>query len=532
MLKSLIQCIGLSSILLVLNYNDLLSGGDSARMHVPYSLTAICLAQIADVLALGLLLFAIRELMRRTRFYPSARLFVMMFAPPYLLLRTRLLIPFLVTDGMILIAGLVWAGVLLLIVLNYPIWYRRTIRIGDTIGICFAVFGLLTIMQSIWMMCWKPGPQEIQAAWSKSAPESRDHPKIVWVVFDELSYDQVFEHRAHDLTLPAFDRLRGESNLYPNVQPAGYKTVKVLPSLLSGRLVDDVKFRFNNHLIVHYADTGQWDQITGTTTIFEDARRAGWRTAVVGWYNPYCTVYRDALDNCYWTYDDPLGVDTAQGTGFWGNAKRPLNELFTQVYSPEREAEEVCDFGVVQRVKSYHDLMEHTQDLLKSDQADFIFLHLPVPHPPAIWNRLNDQFDSKCGNSYVSNLALADHTLAKIIEILQQSPRWKDTTVVVQGDHSWRVKLWDGMVGWTDEDDQASGDNFDQRPALLIHNAGQMQPQTDGRALSLLFVHEALKDVLQGKSVQPVTQQPAKPAPAGARCETSLVGLAVSKSCH
>jgi hypothetical protein len=84
----------------------------------------------------------------------------------------------------------------------------------------------------------------------------------------------------------------------------------------------------------------------------------------------------------------------------------------------------------------------------------------------------------------------------------------------VQGDHSWRIMLWDWLPAWTDEDDQASRGEFDPRPALLIHNAGQTQPETDGRALSLLFVHDALEEVLRGKTVQPVTQWP-QSAPAG-----------------
>jgi hypothetical protein len=73
--------------------------------------------------------------------------------------------------------------------------------------------------------------------------------------------------------------------------------------------------------------------------------------------------------------------------------------------------------------------------------------------------------------------------------------------VIVQGDHSWRIMLWDWLPAWTEEDDQASRGEFDPRPALLIHNAGQTQPETDTRALSLLFVHDALEDVLQGKTV-------------------------------
>lgn len=514
MFKRLCQCMGLASLILIVSYNDLLSGGESARMHVTYPLATICMAQIADILLLSLAFFVARELMRRTKYYPWARLCVMIFAPAYLIERTRLLIPVAIPNGIIILAAVLWTGVLLLLVLNFPAWYRHIVRIGDAVGIFLAVFGIVNLLQLIWIIRWKPGVQEISATWSQGPQPPRVHPKIVWIVFDELSYDQLFEHRAHDLSLPHFDELRGESNIYTDVQPAGYKTVKVVPSLLTGKLIDGVHYRFSNQEVVHYADTKRWSPLSGSETIFHDAKRAGWRTAVVGWYNPYCTVYGNELDNCYWAYEDPLGIDTAQGTGFSSNAKRPLREVVTQLYSPELALEQVCDFGVVQRVKSYMELMQRTQNLLQDDQADFIFLHLPVPHPPAIWDRMNDQFASRCGNSYAGNLALADRTLGKVMEILRQSPRWNDTTVLVQGDHSWRVKLWQDMAGWTEEDDQESRGEFDPRPALLIHNAGQAQSGIDSRPLSLLFVHDALEDVLQGKTVR-LAQRAAQPAAAG-----------------
>ena len=35
-------------------------------------------------------------------------------------------------------------------------------------------------------------------------------------------------------------------------------------------------------------------------------------------------------------------------------------------------------------------LQQHAADVLKNDQADFVFLHLPVPHSPNIWSRVNE----------------------------------------------------------------------------------------------------------------------------------------------
>ena len=129
----------------------------------------------------------------------------------------------------------------------------------------------------------------------------RNHPLLVWIVFDELSYDQAFEHRARDLNLPNFDALRAQSTLFTDTQPAGYHTVKIIPSLLTGKIVDGIRYNFHNHLWVRHED----DQVGAhrrRQTVFADAENAGWRTAAVGWYNPYCAIYADAIQNCYWTY--------------------------------------------------------------------------------------------------------------------------------------------------------------------------------------------------------------------------------------
>jgi hypothetical protein len=203
----------------------------------------------------------------------------------------------------------------------------------------------------------------------------------------------------------------------------------------------------------------------------------------------------------------------AQRYSLWRNAARPFEGLGIQLVSPELADRRSCDFDVRQRLQTHLNLQQHAMELLKQDQADFVFLHLAIPHSPNIWSRVNDDYARGCGSSYLDNLALSDRTLGSVMTILQQSPRWKDTTVIVQGDHSWRIMLWDWLPAWTEEDDQASRGEFDPRPALLIHNAGQTRPVTDGRSLSLLFVHDAVEDVLQGKAVQPVVQRPTQPAP-------------------
>ena len=169
MLKRFCQCLGLASLILVMNYGDLLGGGGDVRMHVPFRLTAICLAQAADILLLSLVLFLVLTPLRRWRFYPWVRLGIAVLVPPYLINRTQALYPFDVTGGFLTIFTVAWAALLLLLLLRFPRGYRGVIRVGDALAIFFAVFGFTSLGQLLWVATWQPGPQQHTPTWANAA---------------------------------------------------------------------------------------------------------------------------------------------------------------------------------------------------------------------------------------------------------------------------------------------------------------------------------------------------------------------------
>ncbi len=508
--KQLCQSFGLASLILVMNYGEMLGGGRDVRLHLPYRLTGLVFAQIADILLLGLALFLIVLPFKRTALYPWARIVLAIAIPPYLFARNRALLPFAGVEGLLPLIAILWAAFLLLLMMVYPRWYRRVMRFGDILGLFVAVFAFSSILQLLWLLLWTPKPPQYHAAWNPPTttqqapaqpPPPRDHPLLVWVIFDELSYDQLFEHRARDLDLSSFDALRNISTLFTDTQPAGLKTVKIIPSLLTGHVVDDIKFSFQNRFSVHYAGLHGWHPLDGSETVFADARANHWRTAAVGWYNPYCTIYADALDDCYWMNLDKIDAPMAQQKPFWQNTFAPLQQLVREVRSPSRADRDLCSFDVRQRLHTHQELERHAFQLLRLDQADFVFLHFATPHSPNIWSRSDDAYTEWCDSSYLDNLALVNRELTRILATLKASPRWKDTTLIVQGDHSWRVPLWNWTPTWTDEDDHASREIFDTRPALLIHQPGQLKPHTDSNPWPIIQVHDVIDQVLHSQPI-------------------------------
>ncbi len=496
MLKKFAQCLGLAALVLLENYDDFLAGGGKARMHVPFALGGIAWANILDIFLLAAILFAILAPLKRTRLYPVARLLLVIAIPLYFLGRLDALLPFALPEWFAPAFTFAWPAALLILFLRFPSWYRRAMVLGSQLGAAFAIFAVFSLAQLLAITTWKPGPHQHTAAWTATPQPPRAHPRLVWIVFDELSYDQLFEHRAHDLPLPNFDALRSISTLYTDTQPIGDHTVSILPSLLGGSVVDEYRYRWNNTLDLHFKGVHGWHQADGQNSIFGDAKLAGWRTAVVGWYNPYCTVYASAIDQCYWMNHDEIEGPMAQHKTLWHNTWIPLAQIERRATSAGRAAHFQCNYDVNQRLMTHLDLEKHALALLQTDQSDLYFLHLSIPHSPNIWSRIDNSYTTTCDSSYLDNLALADIELGKMLAILKASPRWKDTTVIVQGDHSWRTYLWDSLAAWTDEDDAASRGVFDPRPAIIIHQAGETTPQTDASPWSLLNIHQVIEQTL------------------------------------
>jgi len=500
MLKKLCQSLGLASLILVTNYGDLLGGGGDVRMHTPFSLSQVCYAHIADIVILSLLLFLLLTACARTTFYPWLRTLLAILIPPYLLQRAQSINSFHFIETMALLFLVAWAAVVLLLRLRFAKWYARLMRTGSFVTAALALFALASIVQLLWVAAWKPAPNRIAADWASSPQPPRQHPVLVWIVFDELSYDQLFQHRAAGLALPNFDALRSQSTLFTNTQSIGIHTVKVIPSILTGSLIDGIRYTYRNRLWVHHSDDSGRKIIDGAGSVFGDAVQSGWRTAAVGWYNPYCSLYAPDIQNCYWTDHDMQDGPMSQSATLTANIASPLQQLAVELVSPARADRDLCNYDLRLRHQTQIDLQQHALQLLRTDQADFVFLHLSLPHSPNTWSRAQNGFTSQCGSSYLDNLALADRVLGQLLAVLQSSPRWSQTTLIVQGDHGWRTMIWRGLPAWTAEDEHASRGVFDARPALIIHQPGQSQPQTVSTPWPLVQIHSVVEQLLHQQS--------------------------------
>jgi len=262
------------------------------------------------------------------------------------------------------------------------------------------------------------------------------------------------------------------------------------------------------------ATTKQWGRLDPHNTVFQDALDAGYSTAVAGWYNPYCRIVASVLDHCYWVNSLPLtAAGLFHGTSLGSNLKNSLEHLIEprahQVrlelgpqgkWTPEETA---------LHQKAYLDLRDAGDKDLNDPSITFLMIHLPIPHPGGIYDRLTASF-SKVHTTYIDNLALCDLYLAHIRQEMEANGTWDNTSLVIMGDHSWRASFPDGGLGWSElpdwtaEEQLASeGGAYDARPGYIVKLAGQHTPARVDASFPALRTRQLLDALLHGTVTTP-----------------------------
>ena len=494
MIKRIAQAWGFAAILLLPGYVDLTSSLGDERMHVPWPLTRLVLAQLVDLAIVGLIFAVLLAILRGLKVWTRIRWFALALLPIYLLVCNLRLFPFRVPYIYVVIVAAVWIASLAFLIFRAPAIASKLYRFGGVVLTGSVVFACVMTAQLAGAAFWRPG---IQAFSGFIPAQPAATPRLVWIIFDELAYKPVFEARDPSLDLPNFDRLRSQSTVYTNVKPIGYHTRLVVPSLLLGQVVTSSTITAKNQLLVRTADDPHWEPFDTHASLFGMANQRGISTSIVGWYLPYCPIFAGTATECYWSNDDTEdGAPPSINASFTDDAWFPLRIVAEQLVAPRVAVADVAHWESLSHVATVKDMSQHALAALANSQEDIIYLHLPVPHPPAFWDRHSHHFG--VGGSYLDSLDYSDRFLGEILDVLEAQPRWAKTTLIIQGDHSWRTGIWRTTPGWSEEDERVShGGEWDPRPLLLIHAAGQTNAAVVASSTSLMFAHDFVAAQIQ-----------------------------------
>ena len=405
-----------------------------------------------------------------------------------------------------------------------PARFDSLVRASQTVLVFAGMFGVFTIAQILYVMhgSWNLNTPNLNtpnlntpprfAGATATASSNPSRGRVIWILLDELSYQQVYGNRAADLRLPAFDAVAHESVVFTNTRPVGYSTDRILPSLMTGQPVHDIRSTLDGRLWIQPGEQSSWQRFQPEDTVFADAKRQGLHTGIAGWYNPYCRILPGLLDDCAF-------ASTEFGEQWWNpdqtilaDSRLLVTHLVSKVDKLGHPQGIRAWLEIPPRVVDYDHILAAGDSMLRNPSLNFVLLHLPLPHPPGFYDRHTGVLSPN--GTYLDNLVLADKTLAHLRDVLAQQGQWDSSTIILMGDHSWRVNLWKASPGWTAEEERASGGVFDDRPAYVVKLPNQHTGTTIDSSYNALRTRDLFDHLFTGQMTTPeqLAQWAAAPA--------------------
>jgi hypothetical protein len=306
-------------------------------------------------------------------------------------------------------------------------WRRAVVWVCAIVFLALSPFEAITAARAAMVAVRTDFPSVDPTVASRGTGRRAPGPRVVVLVLDEFDYGMAFDARPADVALPAFDRLRGEALFATNAHAPAGSTDLSMASYLLGRVVDDVLRVGPSEVRIRLAGDTARRAMTSAETMVGDAARLGAPAALVGVHLPYCRWELAAeLDQCTWRPFTLGGV----ADGPVGLPRAILRQLFALSFLGNRIAQ-------VDRLRE----LDTAAFRAASDSGlRLVFLHLPVPHLPPVWDRSTSSFTlvSLGASGYFDNLALADRVLADLRRSIAAAGLTERTTLVVTSDHPWR----------------------------------------------------------------------------------------------
>jgi hypothetical protein len=209
--------------------------------------------------------------------------------------------------------------------------------------------------------------------------------------------------------------------------------------------------------------------------VFTSVRTLGYDTALVGWRLPYPRILGAALGLAYWL----PAVDFEQARG------RTFDEALWNQWASLVPA--------VNRRRLLSARVAELTDVAIRTGVDYryglVFLHLPVPQPPGVYDRTAERLTPSNfggeGGGYVDNLALVDRIVGELRRGLNRARLDDVTWIVVTSTRSWQASArYDGHT--------------DPRVPFLVLPPESRQTWHVDAAFSTLATHDLVLAILRG----------------------------------
>lgn len=238
-------------------------------------------------------------------------------------------------------------------------------------------------------------------------------------------------------------------------------------------------------------------------TIFDAARRQGYRTVLVGFSLPYERWLEGRVDamRTYCRY--PRGRHTAtnilchllEASSYWTDPWSALAYRKMKTRVADRQI-----------LHGYERMRGDVLDVIREMPPDTMaFFHLPFPHYPYIVDENGDyrgpdetDWYSDCVEGYRRNLIYMDRMMGTFFEAMKRRGTWDEAMIIVTSDHTWRF-----------DPDRASGRITVAKThvPLLIKWPGQDDPVAVTQVFRQQYLGSIIEASLEGESLAVGLQQ-------------------------
>ena len=383
--------------------------------------------------------------------------------------------------------AIVTAALLGLFMLAFLLMYLGRHRLSsllsfqNTLILVFAPFGLFTLLQITYWLATESS-SVIKPAFSQSALSLRNTTlpvnRVVIILFDELDFRLSFVERPLFVSLPELDKFTAKSVFFENAYPPSNSTLMSIPSLTTSRMLTGTLPVGGSDLMLQEVGVSKlWHD---TPNLFSIAKEIGVKTALVGWYLPYCRIFTDVIDNCFSSSD--MGILQSDDSilekmysNLRGIIETPNFSFFGQSIATQRSS------------KLYETMLNKSLNVVADDRYGLVYLHFSIPHAPTIYNSTTKELSGR--NSpvvgYFDNLMLVDKTLGQLRAKLEEAGQWDNTTVLLTSDHWWRYsKQFDGKA--------------DHRVPFIIKTKNQQVGLEFGATFNNFIMSDLVIDLLKG----------------------------------
>jgi hypothetical protein len=324
------------------------------------------------------------------------------------------------------------------------IW-PRILRLLSILGYSFALLAMIRVgiyqhaaivgpkHQSVLATGVAPG--EVGAVRNPEGASTRRR-QVVWVIMDELDYDQTLGTPGgpRNPSMPNLERLASAGVSASNAYSPAKDTVASIPALLTG--YDLVGLDFENVALWLKTRSAGIRRFQESDSVFAHIPEGPQSAAILGYYHPYCTLF-PSLGTCV--------ASPVANVGRWFDA---ITFFSQPVIAAARWLPASSEYLSGNLFSLFEPMYRITETTLREyphfvalDDKSLVFIHVDLPHAPGDYSQrvLRLKTAGNDHESYLQNLQLVDQLIGTTMSTLKDRSDRQDILLILSSDHWHRI---------------------------------------------------------------------------------------------